>query len=142
MIPDCDSHSPALFYLFISSDAGICSAMAFHPLGNVVFSFSIDVPSNSQWHAPFHRITYDYSHADCDGLRDHLRDVPWEHIFKLSASATASEFCEGVQVGIDVDIPHKKYQVKPHFQLLALLLHFIEITFFVCTKRINLLILK
>ena len=116
--------------------------MAFHPLGNVVFSFSIDFPSNSQWHAPFHRITYDYSHADYDGLRDHLRDVPWEHIFKLSASATASEFCEGVQVGIDVYIPHKKYQVKPHFQLLALLLHFIEITFFVCTKRINLLILK
>ena len=45
---------------------------------------------------------------------DHLRDVPWEDIFKLSASAAASEFCEWVQVGIDVYIPHKKYQVKPH----------------------------
>ena len=35
-----------------------------------------------------------------------------EDIFKLGASA-ASEFCEWVQVGIDVYIPHKKYQVKP-----------------------------
>ena len=35
-------------------------------------------------------------------------------IFKLSASAAASEFCEWVQVGIDVYIPHRKYQVKPH----------------------------
>ena len=40
-------------------------------------------------------------------------DVPWEDIFKLSASA-ASEFCEWVQLGIDVYIPHIKYQVKPH----------------------------
>ena len=48
------------------------------------------------------------------GLRDHLRDVPLQDIFKLSASADASEFCEWVQVGIDVYIPHRKYQVKPH----------------------------
>ena len=59
-------------------------------------------------------MAYDYSRADWDGLRDHLRDVPWEDIFKLSASAAASEFCELVQVGIDVYILHCKYQVKPH----------------------------
>ena len=35
-------------------------------------------------------------------------------IFKLSASAAASQFCEWVQVGNDVYIPHHKYQVKPH----------------------------
>ena len=51
---------------------------------------------------------------DWDGLGDLLRDVPWKDIFKLSASAAASEFCERVQVGIDVYIPHHKYQVKPH----------------------------
>ena len=28
-IPDCDSHSPAIFDLFLSSDASICSTMAF-----------------------------------------------------------------------------------------------------------------
>ena len=43
-----------------------------------------------------------------------MRDVPWEDISKLGASAAASEFCEWVQVGIDVYIPHRKYQVKPH----------------------------
>ena len=37
---------------------------------------------------------YDCSGADWDAQRDHLRDVPWEYIFKLSASAAASEFCE------------------------------------------------
>ena len=30
-------------------------------------------------------------------LCDHLRDVPWEDIFKLSASAADSEFCGRVQ---------------------------------------------
>ena len=116
-ISDCDSHSPALLDLFISSDASICYTMAFPPLGNsdhVVVSVSIDFPINSKQDIPFHRVAYDYSRADWDGLRDHLRDVPWEDIFKLGAFGAASEFCEWVQVGIDVYIPHRKYQVKPH----------------------------
>ena len=116
-IPDCDSHSPALLDLFLSSDASICSTMAFPPLGNsdhVVVSVSIDFPSNSQRDALFHCIAYDYCHADWDGLPDHVRDVPWEDIFKVGASAAASKFCEWVQVRIDVYIPHRKYQVRPH----------------------------
>ena len=91
--------------------------MAFPPLGNsdhVVVSVFIDFPINSKQDTPFHRVAYDYSHADWDGLRDHLRAVPWEDIFKLSASSAASEFCEWVQVGTDVYIRHRKYQVKPH----------------------------
>ena len=59
-------------------------------------------------------MAYDYSRANWDGLHDHLRDIPWEDIFKLSTSAAASEFCDWVLVGIDVYIPHRKYQVKPH----------------------------
>ena len=92
-ICDCDSHRPALLDLFISSDASICSTMVFPPLGNSyhdVVSVSIDFPINSEQDAPFHSIPYDYSCADGDGLRDHLRDVPWEDIFKLSASAAPS----------------------------------------------------
>ena len=69
-------------------------------------------PLTFQQDASFHSIAYDYSLADWDGLRDHLRDVSWEDIFKLGASAAASEFCEWVQAGIDVYIPHRKYQVK------------------------------
>ena len=66
--------------------------MANPTLGNsdhVVVSVSIDFPTNSQHDAPFHRKAYDYSRADWDGLRDHLRDVPWEDIFKLGTSAVS-----------------------------------------------------
>ena len=76
----------------------------------VVASISIDFPSNTQRDGPFHRIAYDYSRANWDGLCDHLRDVPWEDIFKLCASAATSEFCKGVQVGTEP-------QVKPHSSL-------------------------
>ena len=51
-IPDCDSHSPVLLDLFISSDVSICFKMAFPPLGNsdhVVLSVSIDVSLQSLW---------------------------------------------------------------------------------------------
>ena len=81
--------------------------MAFSPLGNYdhfVVSVSIDSSSNSQCDAPFYPIVYDYSHADWDSLRDHLRDVPWEGVFRLSVSGAVSEFCEWVQVGIDENI--------------------------------------
>ena len=107
---------------------------------------SIDFSSNSQRDAPFHCIAYYYSRADCNGLRDHLRDIPWEDIFKLGASAAASEYCEWVQVEIDVYIPQGKYQVKPHSSpwfsaaCAAAIAH--RNHFFVCTKRINLLLLK
>ena len=82
-IPDCDSHSPVLLDLFISSNTSICSTKA--PLGDSghVVSGSIDFPSYSLQDAPFHHIADDYSHADWDGICDHLRDVPWEDIFKL-----------------------------------------------------------
>ena len=66
-ISGCDSHSPALLDLLLSSDASICSTMAFPPLGNsdhVVVPVSIDFPSNSQRDAPFHSIAYDYSRTD------------------------------------------------------------------------------
>ena len=66
-IPDCDSHSPPLLDLFISSDASICSTMAFPPLGNsdqVVVSASINFPSNLQWVPLFHCIANNYSRAN------------------------------------------------------------------------------
>ena len=80
-VPDCDSHSPALLDLFLFSDASICSTMASPPLENsdhVVVSVSIEFSSNSHRDAPSYRIAYDYSRADWNGLRDHLRDVPLE----------------------------------------------------------------
>ena len=41
----------------------------------------------------------------------------WRIFLNLVLSAAASEFCECVQAGIDVYIPHRKYQVKPHSSL-------------------------
>ena len=132
-ISDCDSHSPVLLDLFISSDASICSTMAFPQLRNsdhVVISVSIYFPSNSQRDASFHRIAYDYSRADWDSIRDHLRDV------------AASEFCKLIYV----EIPHFKYQVKPNsspwFSATCTATPVHRIHFFVCTNRVNLLNLK
>ena len=149
-IPDCDSPSPALLDFFISSDASICYTMACPPLGNsdhVVVSVCIDFAINPKQDTSFHRVAYDYSCADWDGLRDHLRDLPWEDIFKLSASAAASEFCEWLKVGTDVYIHHRKYQVKPHSSpwfspACAAAIVYRNHFFFVCTNRINLLNLK
>ena len=114
-IQNCDSHSSTVLNLFLSSDASICSTLVFPPLENsdhVGVSVSLGFPSFSQRVDPFHCIAYDSSRSDWVGLRDHLEDVPWEDISKLGASAASSEFCEWVQVGMDVYIPHRKYQVK------------------------------
>ena len=144
---DCDFHRPSLLDLLLSSDASICSTIAIPPFGNsdhFVVSVSIDFPLYSQRDTPFYRIAYGYSRADWDNLHDHLRDVPWEGIYKIGASAAASEFCGWVQVGIDVYIPHRKHQVKPHsspwFSAACAAAIVIEITFFVCSKRINLVL--
>ena len=59
-------------------------------------------------------MAFDYSRADWDGLRNHLRYVPWEYVFKLGASSATNDIYEWVRAGIDVYITHKKYQVKPH----------------------------
>ena len=89
-----------------------------------VVSVSIDFPSNSKRDVPSHCAAFDYSRADLDGLPDHLRDNPWENIFKLDVS-TAAEFCEWVQVKIDVYIPKCKDWFKSYsfhgFKLLVLL---------------------
>ena len=60
-IPDCNTYSPALLDLFISSDTLICSTMAFLLLGNsdhVVVSVSIDFPSSSLQDALFYCKAY------------------------------------------------------------------------------------
>ena len=57
--------------------------MAFPPLGNsdhVIVSVSIDFPINSKQDTSFHRVGYDYSCPDWGGLRDYLKDVPWEEL--------------------------------------------------------------
>ena len=76
-IPNCDSHSPALLDLFISSDASICSIMAFPPLGNSDHNVSVSIgfPLKSKSDVLFYCIAYNYG-GDCDTLCDQLADVP------------------------------------------------------------------
>ena len=117
LIPKCDFHSPALLDLFISSDASVCSAVAFPPLGNsdyIFVSVFIEFASDSKGDAACHQTANDCSGADWDDLHEHLRDVPWKDILKRDAFAAATEFCEWVQVEIYVYIPHSKYLVKSH----------------------------
>ena len=122
--------------------------MAFPPLGNSdhVVSVSIYFPINSKQDTPFHRVVYDYSRADWDGLCVHLRDVPWEDIFKLGASAVASEFVSGFRLElmyIFLIVSIRSNLTHLHgFQMLVLLPEFLEITFFICINRINILNLK
>ena len=111
-----------------------------------VVAVSINFPTHSKGDALLHDIAYNYSYGDWDGLCDHLRDVSWEDIFKLSASAAAKEFCEWVQVGIDVCIPYHKYQIKPHsspwFSAACACATVYRNHFFICTNRMNVLNLK
>ena len=111
-IRDCDFHSHALFDLFLFLH--LFSLFGFPTIRKLCMLCS-------QFPLTFHHI---HNGIPCFmallmtilvliGM-DYLRDVPWEDIFKLSVSAAGIEFCEGVRVGIDLYIPHGKYQVKPH----------------------------
>ena len=115
-IVDCDSRNPALLNFFLSSDASFCFVMSFPSLGisdHVVDLFSIDVPSNSRWDTSFHWISYDLTYWLGRSSWSFER-CSMEDIFEFSVSTVASKFCKWVQVGIDVYIPHHKYQVKLH----------------------------
>ena len=100
--------------------------LAFPLLGNSDHgdvSVSINLPLNSEGDASFHCSTYDYSRADLDDLHDDFRDIHGR-ISLNSDCAVGTEFCEWGQVGINLYIPCRNYQVLIHlhcFQLLVLL---------------------
>ena len=51
--------------------------LSFHWEILIIIAVSVTIDFlNSKQDAPFHHVAYNYSHADWDGLRDHLRDVP------------------------------------------------------------------
>ena len=150
-IIDSNSQSPAVLDLLLFSDTSICSTMVFSPLvtsDHVVVSVFIGFLSSAQQHTLFHCIAYDYSFANLDGLCGHLGDIPWNDIFQLSVLLLliyvnfVSVFrLELIYISLIVNIRSSLTHLHG-FQLLVLLPYFIEITFFVCTNRINLLNLK
>ena len=119
----CDCHSPALLDFFLSSDTSICSTMTFPPVGNsyhVVVSVSMDFPTNSQRDAPFHCIAYDYSRAGWDDLHDHLRDDPWEDIFKLLVNFVSGFRLKLMYISLIENVRSSLIHLRD-FQLLVLL---------------------
>ena len=91
-ISNCDSHSPALLDLFISSElVFVLQWLSLH--WEILIMLSSQFPSNfhhiHNGMPMFHCVAYDYSLVDWDGLRDHLRDVTWEDIFKLNTFSAA-----------------------------------------------------
>ena len=125
-IPDFYS-SPAILDLFLSSDASICSTKAFPPSrkpDRVVVPVSIDFPC----------------------LCGHLGDLRWEDIFNLVLLLLLLSFVSGFRLElmyISLIENIRSSLIHLHcFQVLVLPPQLVEITFFVCKKRINLLILK
>ena len=94
--------NPAVLNLFISFDPTICSASDFN-----ANSDQFPLTSNSKGDSAFDHKAFGYSCADRGDIGGHVRDVPWDDIFKLDVSTAAAEFCEWIQVGIDIyNIPH------------------------------------
>ena len=119
-IPDCDSQSCSfgfISFFCISSYIFLRQYLLYNGFPSIGKLWSCYCLSfhwlSIKFNALFHRIAYDYSCTDWDGLCDHFRDAQWEDNFKLDASAAASEFCVWIQAGIDVHIPHRKYEFKP-----------------------------
>ena len=80
----------------------------------LLFHWEILIMLRSQFPLTFRQTQNRIPHNNLRGLHDHLGDLPCVDIFKVTANAAASGFCEWVQVEIDVYIPHHKYQVKSH----------------------------
>ena len=77
---------------------------------HAVVPVSIDFPSIWNVGDSFHLPALDYSYADWNGLRDHLRDG-WG---RISLVWDLLVLCEWFQVGVDVYTSHLKCWIKPH----------------------------
>ena len=146
-IPDCESHSPAVWNLFISSDTCVCSTMGFPPLGNsdhVVVSVSIDFPSNSQpcFIAQLMTILVLIGMVFVIILEIlHGRISLSLLLLLLLVNFVGRLKLELLYISLIENI-RSSLTYLHCFQLLVLLPQFLEMIFVIFTKRINLLILK
>ena len=65
---------------------------------------------------PFHRTIYRYADADWDSFRTFIADSPRHHIFKRHPTKVTSLITDRISEGMNLFIPHKKYQQKPGSQ--------------------------
>ena len=118
-VPDTANHFPSLLDLFLTSVPEFCTPTRLPPLGSsdhCVVSVSIDMPSKCSSEVPFHRTSYRYAQADWDNFRSYIADGPFNFFFKFRASKLTSLISDWIRNGIELFIPHKTYQQKPHSQ--------------------------
>ena len=120
--------------------------MTFPQLGNfdlVAVSASVDFPSNSKGDAPFHCIAYHYSCTEWDGFK-----IIWEmYHWRVSLNLVLLQLLMNFVSGFRLELMHtfliinirSSFVYLHDFQLLVLLPWLTEITFFICTNRINIL---
>ena len=139
-IPDCDTQSCSFELFFSYASMFYCG---FHCIGEFdVVSVSIEFLSNSKGDCPFHGTACEYFRADWDGLCNHLRNVLWDDIFKLGASVAGTDFVsrswlELMNLSLIENMRSSIFHLNGFWQL-VLLPQFIEITYIVCTNRMNL----
>ena len=81
-----------IFLTYSNPDS--CTLASHAPLGksdHMVVSVDLSFAVKSTNEHPYHHTVYSYSKADCDGVRDHLRDVPWLDIFKHESTYAAKD---------------------------------------------------
>ena len=118
-IPDVPNQFPSLLDLFLTSIPEFCTPTQLPPLGSsdhCVISVSIDLPLKASNEVPFHRTSYRYAQADWDNFRSYIACGPFEHFFKFRASKSTALISDWIRNGIDIFIPHKTFQQKPHSQ--------------------------
>ena len=117
-LPDVDTHFASLLDLFLTSCPEVCATSILPPLGSdhCVVSVTVNIPPKMTQEIPFHLTVYRYSDADWDSFRTFVADTPRSFIFNNHPTKVASLVSERISEGIDLFIPHKKYQQKPASQ--------------------------
>ena len=96
-----------------------CVAKVLPPIGNsdhATISVSVAYSSPSTTFQPFHRTVFQFGKADWDGFRSFVADVPWLTILKLGPDLAADELSQWINLGMEIYIPSRTYQIKAHSQ--------------------------
>jgi len=117
-VPDRTTDKGYLLDLFLTTNPDSYHHTVSSPLGTSDHCV-VSVASStlfSRQSAPFHRTVYNYSKADWCGFRTFLSQVPWRSALKGNVNTAAQEVTEWIQIGMEVYIPSRRYQQKPHSQ--------------------------
>ena len=118
-VPDTPGQFPSLIDLYLMSDPNSSTATKLEPLGtsdHYVISVSVKLPTKSSSKTPFHCTAYRYLQADWNNFRSYLADSPIQNFFKFQLNKLVNLLSDWIRNGIDIFIPHRKFQQKPHSQ--------------------------